>query len=426
MDNITSKNEFWPIENLKEWDKNPRKATKSALERLKKHILKFRVYKPLIITPDGIVLGGNMRLKVFKELGLKKVWVSIVEPKNEKEMLEYSLSDNDRIGWYDKQSFFKNFLNIELDSNLFSIDYKEPLSLKEFVLINKELKEDQIPEVDEKNIKSRYGEVYQLGKHRLMCGDATKMEDVKKLMDNEKASLVFTDPPYNVNYESHGTNSYSKGKYKHKKIFNDNLSDENYLKFLADSLKNAFSFTTDDCPFYVWYASRNQHIVKEAFEKSGLYFSQIIIWVKEHFVFSRQDYQRIYEPCMYGWKKDYVHYVQPNLNNLEDIIILDKKSFFDLMDVWYEKRDNTSDYIHPTQKPVSLAGRAIKRSSKIEDIVLDLFGGSGSTLIACEQLDRKCYMIELDPYYCDIIRKRYAQFIGKEDLWEKETKAIEE
>lgn len=424
MENITTKTEYWPIENLREWSKNPRKTTKKDLERLKKQILKFRVYKPLIVTPDGIVIGGNMRLKVFKELGLKKVWVSIVEVKSEKEMLEYALSDNDRIGWYDKETYFTHFSNIELEKGLFSIDYKEPLKLEDFVLINKDIKEDEIPITDPNNIKSKYGEVYQLGNHRLMCGDSTKKEDLKKLMGGQKADLIFTDPPYNVDYESHGSNSYSEGRYKHKKIFNDNLSDEAYKKFLFDTLINIYNNTKDETPIYLWYASRNQHIVKEVFEEAGFYFSQIIIWVKEHFVFSRQDYQRIYEPCMYGWKKGKNHYIQPHLSNLEDVIVLDKKTFTELMDVWYEKRDNTNDYVHPTQKPVSLAGRAIKKSSKIGDIVLDVFGGSGSTLIACEQLERTCFMMELDPYYCDIIRRRYAKFIGKEEIWEEITEKI--
>jgi len=423
MDN-TTRSEYWEIERLKKWDKNPRKATKSALERLKKHVLKFRVYKPLIVTPNGIVLGGNMRLKVFKELGLKKVWVSIVEPKNEKEMLEYALSDNDRIGYYDKDLFFTNFQNIELEKGLFSIDYKEPLKLDDFILINKDLKEDEIPEIDENNIKSKYGEVYQLGRHKLMCGDATKKEDVQKLMKDEKAGLIFTDPPYNVDYESHGSNSYAEGKFKHKKIFNDNLSDENYYKFLLNSLKNAYFYSNDDSAIYLWYASKNQHIVRKSFIDSGFYFSQIIIWVKEHFVFSRQDYQRIYEPCMYGWKEGKNHQRNVYLTNLEDVILLDKKTFIEMMDVWYEKRDNTAQYEHPTQKPVALAGRAIRHSSKIGDIVLDLFGGSGSTLIAAEQLERKAYLMELDPYYCDVIRKRYAKFIGKEEAWEDETKPI--
>lgn len=424
-DQLNVKNDYWEIERLKEWKKNPRKTTKKDLERLKKQILKFRVYKPLLVTQDGTVIGGNMRFKVFKEIGLKKVWVSIIDVKDEKEMLEYSLSDNDRIGWYDKESYFTNFSEFKLEKGLFSIDYKEPLKLEDFQLNNKDLKDDELTvEINENDIKSKYGEIYQLDNHRLMCGDSTKEEDIKRLMGNEKTNLIYTDPPYNVDYESHGSNSYAEGKFKHKKIFNDNLTDNEYKKFLFNSLSNLYKFSEDDITIYLWYASKNQHIVKEAFEKAGFYFSQTLIWVKEHFVFSRQDYQRIYEPCMYGWKKGSTHYSSIHLDNLEDVIILNKKTFVELMDVWYIKRDNTSDYLHPTQKPVELAGRAIRRSSKIGDIVIDIFGGSGSTLLACEQLERRCFMMELDPYYCDIIRKRYAKLIGKEELWEKATKKI--
>jgi DNA modification methylase len=230
-----------------------------------------------------------------------------------------------------------------------------------------------------------------------------------------------------VNYKSPGGLSYNSKKFGGTggKIFNDNLNEKDALDFYVRTLKNLYDFSADDCTIYWWFADRKEIINRLAFKEAGWHISQIIIWLKNSMVFSHgQDYHRVYEPCMIGWKEKKKHYRSKILNNLKDVFSLDKESFQEMLDVWYENRDVTQDYIHPTQKPVRLAERALKRNSERGDIVLDLFGGSGSTLIACEQMNRNCYMMELDPKYCDAIRKRYARFIGKEEDWENLTKAL--
>ena len=235
-------------------------------------------------------------------------------------------------------------------------------------------------------------------------------------MGGNKGRLVFTDPPYNVDYKSPAGLTYSSKKYGGNggKIFNDNLSDKDCLEFYTDTLRNLHKHTTDDATIYWWFANKNNHINRAAFEEALWKLSQIIIWVKNSMVLARgQDYHRVYEPCMVGWKKKQVHYKDKNITNLQDVILLDKETFAEQLDVWYEKRDNTVNYVHPTQKPVRLSERALKRNSKSGDIVVDAFGGSGSTLIGCEQLGRKCYAMEIDPKYVEVIVKRWEQYSGK-------------
>jgi DNA modification methylase len=248
-----------------------------------------------------------------------------------------------------------------------------------------------------------------------MCGSSTSEEEFERLMGGNKGRLIFTDPPYNVDYKSPAGLTYSSVKFGGTggKIFNDNLSDKECLDFYADVLKNLYKHTTADATIYWWFANKNNHINRAAFEEAAWKMSQIIIWVKNAMVLSRgQDYHRVYEPCMVGWKKKQKHYKDKNVTKYQDVMMLDKETFAEQLDVWYEKRDNTVNYVHPTQKPVRLAERALKRNSKSGDIAIDAFGGSGSSLIACEQMGRRCYMMELDPKYCDVIVKRWEQYTG--------------
>ncbi|MEK6531270.1 MAG: DNA modification methylase [Deltaproteobacteria bacterium] len=192
------------------------------------------------------------------------------------------------------------------------------------------------------------------------------------------------------------------------RIFNDNLSDDDCIKLYSDVLKNLYEHTTDDASIYWWFAMENHSLNAEAFKKTKWHISQIIIWLKNSMVISHgQDYHRQYEPCIFGWKKGKNHYRNKNITDLKDIFNLDFDDFIGMLDVWYEKRDNTATYIHPTQKPVRLAERGLKKNSEPGDIVVDLFGGSGSTLMACDQMVRRARLMELDPKYCDVIVKRW-------------------
>lgn len=216
-----------------------------------------------------------------------------------------------------------------------------------------------------------------------------------------KQGMIFTDPPWSVDYCG-----------KNGKILNDNKKPSEALEFYKNILLLLYNFSTDDVNIYWWYAIMHMDVNMNAFRDTGWHFSQAVLWIKDNFVYSHsQLFHRCFEPCMVGWKDNgKSHYVNKTFSNFTELWTLNKKTFADMLDVWYQKRDNRNNYIHPTQKPVQLAERAIKRSSEENDIVLDAFGGSGSTLIACEQLNRRARVIELDPKYVDTIVTRYLQF----------------
>jgi len=315
-------------------------------------------------------------------------------------------------GEWDKEklkNLFSELSSLSLDLGLTGFTSEEVSTLLDFT------KEDDYEPPKDLPTKVSYGQVWLLGKHRLMCGDATKKEDIAKLMDKELAQIIFTDPPYNVDYTSPAGGSYAGGKYVHPKVFNDNLSNSQYSAFLTNALRNAFSFTKDSMSIYLFFASRHYTLVRKTFEDAGFYYSQMVIWCKDRFVLSPgQDFHRVFEPIMYGWKKGKKHWLNKYYANVSDVMALGKKDFLEQLDFWYEQRDKLNDYIHPTQKPIRLAERALKKSTKPADAVLDIFGGSGSTLIACEQMARNCFTLELDPYYCDVIIDRWEKFTGKE------------
>lgn len=406
--------EIWSIEKLKPWTKNPRDIKKEDFERLKRQIKELGQYKPLLVTREGEVLGGNMRLKAYKELGINEVWVSVVTPKTEAEKVKYALSDNDRAGFYisDQLTDLITEYGVEINLDDYKVDLGEAMTLSE--VLNKfginEVVEDEPPEVPEE-AESKLGEVYQLGRHRLMCGDATKIEDVEKLMDGKKADMVFTDPPYNVDYEGGTGLKIKNDKFANKQAF---------YQFLYDSLSALRPFVKGD--LYICMSSSELHTLQKAFQDCGGHWSTFIIWVKDRFTLGRSNYQRQYEPILYGWFTGSTHYWS-GLRNLGDVVKEEAKTdefgetWFKLDglvqgDIWeFDKPKKNKE--HPTMKPQELCARAIKNSSPLDGVILDTFGGSGSTLIACEQTNRTCYMMELDPKYCDVITKRWMKFTGK-------------
>ncbi|KKU88279.1 MAG: methylase protein, partial [Microgenomates group bacterium GW2011_GWF2_47_9] len=265
--------------------------------------------------------------------------------------------------------------------------------------------------------KAKRGDIYKLGDHHMMCGDSTSIDDFNKLMGGVKADLIFTDPPYAVDYHSPAGNTYKSKKYGGTggAIFNDDMGDEKALEFFTKALEVLKEVSSDSCPIYWWFANKNNYLNRKAFMDSGWYMSQIIVWVKNSMIFSQgQDYHRQYEPCMFGWKKGKKHSTNKKIANLKDVFTLEYEDFREAIDsfcdVWYQKRDITTNYVHPTQKPVKLAERALKKNSNPGDVVIDAFLGSGSTLIGCQQLNRKCYGMELDPKFVDVIIKRWESF----------------
>lgn len=274
-----------------------------------------------------------------------------------------------------------------------------------------EVEEDETPEIDENEPpKSKLGDIYKLGKHKIMCGDSVNDEEVGQLLGSTRADLVFTDPPWNVNYGA-VKDGNAQGYKANRTIENDNMG-EDFTPWMNAIFGTMAKFSKDGCMTYVVMFAQEWGGLMSTLKDNGYHWSSTIIWNKDHLVLSRKDYHTKYEPIWYGWKEG-----DKRLHPLKDR----KQS-----DVWDIDRPIRSDE-HPTMKPINLCAKAIKNSSDTNDAVLDLFLGSGSTLIACEQTDRTCYGMELDPKYVDVIRKRWAKFVYPdtwEDRWEELTPSI--
>ena len=298
-----------------------------------------------------------------------------------------------------------------MDMSVFGFDAVE---FEEF----SEVCEDEIPDVDEEGDPiTKLGDIWQLGRHRLMCGDSTSVESVAVLMDGALADMILTDPPYNVAYE---------GRTKDKlAIMNDNIDDELFRAFLQDAFCAGDSALKKGGAFYIWHAGTEGFNFKYACKAVGWEVKQCLIWNKNTLVLGRQDYQWKHEPCLYGWKSGASHYFVKNrklttvLNDGVDIDVMTSDELRELIREITEpssvinENKPTRNGEHPTMKPVGLLSRQIRNSSRIGEKVLDLFGGSDSTLVACEQLDRVCYTMELDPKYCDVIVKRWETLTGE-------------
>lgn len=403
---------YLSISELSPAEYNPREISPHDFEALKRSLREFGFVDPVICRmANKAIIGGHKRVEAAIALGIKKVPVILTDVTEEQAKI-LNLALNRISGEWDKEklkALFVDLNNLQLDLSLTGFNPEEISQLLDFT------KEDDYKAPEDLPTRTALGEVWLLGNHRVMCGDATKKEDVEKLMDGKKVQVVFTDPPYNVDYESAAGSGYAEGKYAHPKILNDNLSDEKYKEFLVSSLSNALSVMDESGCIYLFFGMVYQPLVRKAFEEAGFKYGQVIIWLKDRFAFGQgHDFHYCYEPMIYGWKKEGTkHWFNQYFSNATDVIALGKEEFLEQLDVWYAQRDALNDYVHPTQKPVMLAERGLKKSTKPEDGVLDLFGGSGSTLIACEQINRNCYMMELDPYYCDVILDRWEKFTGK-------------
>ena len=401
--------------NLKFSEYNPRKMTEKQVQDLTESIRSFGIVDPIIVNSysgrEGIVIGGHQRLRVALLEGLESIPVVYVSL-DEKRERELNLRLNKNLGEWD-YDLLANFSEEELLQVGFSSEELDKML---------DLEEDDFDAQKEYESiiepKTELGDLYRLGNHRLLCGDSTLKESFEKLMGNERAQMVFTDPPYNVNYDYWGFRGTRKRGIKSKKVFNDKKKPEDYQEFIKDVFQNTYNFSNISTSIYCWHGTSSEREVKGALIESGWHISQTILWLKNSIVLSiGQDYHRIYEPCYFGWKEKKKHFINKKIGNKwSELILLDREDWQDYLDVLYENRDKIGDYQHPTQKPIRLAERALKRHSNRNDIVLDPFNGSGSTMIACEQLDRKCYAIELDPKFVDVAINRWEQFTNKKAL----------
>lgn len=370
------------INDLIPYSQNPRQMTDKQNKDLTKSLEKFDLVEIPAINTDGTILAGHQRLRIMQQLGRGEEIIDVRVPNRlltEKEVQEYNIRSNKNTGEFD----FDILANAFETEDLLDWGFEES-ELK----IDKIIDEDDVPEAQPQAV-SQLGDIYKLGNHRLMCGDSTNLDDIEKLMDGHKADMVFTDPPYNVNYE---------GKTKDAlKIKNDHFTDDSFYQFLLEAFTSMSLHTKAGGAIYVCHADSEGLNFRKAFLDAGYLLKQCIIWNKNCMVMGRQDYQCKHEPILYGWKNGGSH------------------QFFGgryQTTVWdIDKPTKSLD--HPTMKPIALVVKGIENSSKSEDIVLDLFLGSGSTLMACEQTNRVCYGTELDPRYVDVIIKRWEAFTGE-------------
>ena len=384
-----------PLKELKSAAYNPRKKLKKGdkeYEKIKQSLLKFGYVDPIIVNEDLTVIGGHQRLTVLKDLDYETAKCVIVDlPKEDEKALNIAL--NKITGQWDEALLADLLLDLqESDFNLDLTGF-EPPEIDDILsnVHDKELSEDEFDVEEElkKPTLSRHGDIWQLGKHRVICGDSTKAETYKQLLDDRKANLVVTDPPYNVDVEE------TAGK-----ILNDNMSDGDFYQFLLSMFTQVENHMEDDASIYVFHADTEGLNFRKAFKDAGFYLSGCCIWKKNSLVLGRSPYQWQHEPCLYGWKKKGKHQW-----------FSDRKQ----TTIWeYDRPKSSKD--HPTMKPIQLIAYPIQNSSMRGTIVLDPFLGSGSTLIAADQTGRVCYGIELDEKFVDVIVKRYIEVTGDTEV----------
>lgn len=392
------------IERLKPAKYNPRKELKPGdpeFEKLKNSITEFGYVEPVIWNQrTGNVVGGHQRLSVLKNLGETEIDCIVVDMDLKKEkalnialnkisgqwdvpLLTDLLKDLDDSGF---NVSLTGFDANELD-DLFKDDIQDAVKEDDDFDIDKEL--DNIKET-----RTKLGDIWHIGKHKLMCGDSTKKEDIVALVGDKKATCVFTDPPWNVDY-----GGASHPSWKQRSIMNDSMTTEQFGEFLTKAFIALKEVLVEGAMVYVVMSGQEWGNIMLVMDKCGYHWSSTIIWAKDTLVLSRKDYHTQYEPIWYGW-----------LNGTRVCPLADRKQ----SDLWQIPRPKKSEE-HPTMKPIELVARALMNSSHKHDVVIDLFGGSGTTIMASEQTGRECYMMELDPKYCDVIVNRYINLFGGED-----------
>ena len=388
----TKEMQLVPIEKLVPYVNNARTHSPEQINKLRSSLREFGFINPVIIDRDYGVIAGHGRILAAKEEGIKDIPCVFADHLTEAQKKAYIIADNRMAmdaGWDEE------LLRVEIealqaeafDLSLTGFDEKE---LADLFQEDSEVEDDDFDvdgELKEPAV-TQMGDVWTLGRHRLVCGDSTKEETYEVLMQGQKANLVLTDPPYNVNYEG------AAGKIK-----NDNMAGDKFYQFLLDAFINMEKVMANDASIYVFHADTEGLNFRKAFADAGFYLSGCCIWMKPSLVLGRSPYQWQHEPCLYGWKKKGKHQWYA-----------DRKQ----TTIWsFEKTKKNTD--HPTMKPIPLLAYPIKNSTMSNTLVLDPFGGSGSTLIACEQTDRSCFTIELDEKFCDVIVKRYIEQVGSAD-----------
>lgn len=408
------------INELRDYENNPR-INEQAVDAVAESILEFGFKVPIIIDSNNVIIAGHTRKKASEKLGLEEVPCIIADDLTPEQVKAFRLADNktaELAEWdMDKLGLELEALQaLDIDMTVFGFD-------EDIFGVEKQATDDgfDAEEALEDIVEpiTQLGDIWQLGEHRLICGDCTDKATIERLMDGDKADLLLTDPPYNVAVEN------SEGMT----IQNDDMEASQFKEFLQKSFSRADEHLKEGGAFYIWHAESEGTAFRNACAHVEWQIRQCLIWVKNSFNFGRQDYQWKHEPCLYGWKSGAGHYFIDDRTQstvIEDKIDINKLKKEEMKELLIElmKESLPTTVIHedkplkntdhPTMKPIKLMSRLITNSSRKKENVLDIFGGSGSTLIACEQLNRRCFMSEIDPKYCDVIIKRWETLTGKQ------------
>lgn len=411
-----------PLGWLTPYENNPRNNDE-AVEPVANSISEFGFKVPIVATSDGEIINGHTRWKAAKKLKLKTVPVIIADDLTEEQVRAFRLADNKvaEIAQLDIELLLSEIESVDnLDMTLFGFtDSDYTLDDFEDEETDTDFSEDEIESEGDSVSSVEYGDIYQLGRHRLMCGDSTSAGDMKELVDGEKIDLYVTDPPYNVAYEGKTEEAMT--------IQNDSMDDASFRQFLRDAFSVADQHLKPGGAFYIWHADSEGLNFRAAVKETGWLLKQNLVWVKNSIVLGRQDYQWKHEPCLYGWKDGASHYfidnrslatvIEEDEENLKEMTKGELISYIKTMQessptsIFYEDKPVRSD-IHPTMKPLKLIARCVLNSSKKGERVLDSFNGGGSTLMVCEKTERIYYGMELDPVYVERTIKRWEEETG--------------
>ena len=428
---------------------NPRKALQPGdpeYEKLAISIEKNGYIDPIVINEDGTIIGGHQRRTVMMDLGMTEAEVCIVDIPDKNDEIAANIALNQITGEWDNDKLMGLLINLESaghDTMAAGFNSADLTQLFNTVEITQEANDDNydvdkaLEEQADADPVTQYGDVWQLGEHRLMCGDASDFSDVGILMGGQEADLIITDPPYNVDYEAKDKSlekSYKRNTTrKNNEILNDKMDEGAFYSFLFQIFGNLHDAAKKGAAVYVFHADIEGLTFRQAFDAAGFKLAEVLIWEKNQFVIGRQDYHWRHEPILYGWKEGAGHYFIDDRS--QDTVFIEDNIDFKAMkkdelvayieqiraklsertSVQYEKKPAKSD-MHPTMKPVALVGRLMLNSSRRGEAVADFFGGSGTTLIAAEQLGRVAFTMEINPKYCDVIINRWEEYTGKKAI----------
>ncbi len=384
--------EVLPINKLKDHPKNPRKITKDQITHLENLITKFGLIDKPIVNKDYMIIGGHQRIRILKKMKTKNVECWVPDRQLEQEEIDHlCVGLNLNQGQWDYDILANQFNTIELLEWGFTEEQLLDIGKDVETIDNDDEEEDVLQPCKDKDAITKPADLYILGQHRLICGSATDIQTYEKIANDVVVDLIITDPPYNVNYVGKTKDALT--------IQNDSMSDEKFYQFLYDAYVNMFSICKEGASIYIFHADMEGINFRKAFKDAGFKLSECLVWIKNSLVMGRQDYHWKHEPILYGWKEGSAH-------------------------KWYSDRSQTTvlqfdrpsrSEDHPTMKPIPLVAYLMQNSSKKGDYILDAFAGSGTTLITAEQLGRKSLCIELSPAYCDVIVRRYINFMKKKD-----------